>query len=346
MSASTAIADVQSRIASIQARFPAAPAGGSAARATAFAGAMARVQGDAAPTTGDSLGYVLDPSAAAGADPMTVLGTPGAGPVALAASGPSGTDVVAAARRYLGVPYRWGGTDPSKGLDCSGFVQRVYGDLGIDLPRVSADQARAGKPVASLAQAQPGDLMAFGSPVDHIGIYIGNNKMIVSPSRGDVVKVSDVYRTPTAIRRIISPSTAAGGAAVTPAGAPKGPTAYAALFRAAEVRNNLPAGLLDAVAKNESAYNPNAVSPAGARGLMQIMPATARELGVDPMKPTEAIDGAARLLAANLRQFKTVELAVAAYNAGAGAVSRYGGIPPYSETRTYVQRVLGTFRGA
>ena len=106
------------------------------------------------------------------------------------------------------------------------------------------------------------------------------------------------------------------------------------------------AGLLNAVAKNESNYNPNAVSPAGARGLMQIMPATARELGVNPMVPEQAIDGAARLLASNLRQFKSVDLAVAAYNAGAGAVSRYGGIPPYSETRTYVQRVLNTLRGA
>jgi soluble lytic murein transglycosylase-like protein len=79
---------------------------------------------------------------------------------------------------------------------------------------------------------------------------------------------------------------------------------------------------------------------------MQIMPATARELGVDPMVPQQAIDGAARLLASHLRRFGSVELAVAAYNAGAGAVSRHGGIPPYSETRTYVQRVLTTLRGA
>ena len=56
----------------------------------------------------------------------------------------------------------------------------------------------------ALAQAQPGDLIAFGSPVDHIGIYAGNNKMIVAPSRGDVVKIQDVYRDPVAIRRIIA----------------------------------------------------------------------------------------------------------------------------------------------
>ena len=339
-----ALAGIQSRIASIQARFPAAPpAGRPAASATAFAGAMARVQGDAAPTTADGLGYVLDPATASAADPLAVV-SGAAAPSAAPATG--GADVIAAARKYLGVPYLWGGTDPSKGFDCSGFIQRTYADVGIDLPRVSRDQAQAGTAVASLAQAKPGDLLAFGSPVDHIGIYMGGNKMIVAPSRGDVVKIQDVYRTPSAIRRIMPADDAAGPAAIAATGAPKGPAAFAALFRAAEVRNNLPAGLLNAVAKNESAYNPNAVSPAGARGLMQIMPATARELGVDPMNPSQAIDGAARLLASNLRQFKSLDLAVAAYNAGAGAVSRYGGIPPYSETRTYVQRVLGTLRGA
>ena len=64
--------------------------------------------------------------------------------------------VVAEAQKYVGVPYLWGGTDPAKGLDCSGFTQLVYGNLGIDLPRVSAQQATAGQPVASLAQARPG----------------------------------------------------------------------------------------------------------------------------------------------------------------------------------------------
>ena len=326
---SAAIADVQARIASIQARFP-APAPSRAGSAQAFAGAMVAAQSTTAGASG--LGYLLDAPAISGL-PQTAVGT-----------GTTGTDVIATAKKYLGVPYVWGGTDPSKGLDCSGFVQRVYKDLGIELPRVSRDQARAGTPVASMEQAQPGDLIAFGSPVDHIGIYAGNGKMIVAPSRGDVVKIQDVYREPTAIRRIL-PS-AGAGAATPVAGAPQGPAAYAAMFRAAEVKNDLPAGLLNAIAKHESNYNPNAVSPAGARGLMQIMPATARELGVDPGVPAQAIDGAARLLADNLRQFKSIDLAVAAYNAGAGAVSRHGGIPPYAETQAYVQRVLGTLRGA
>jgi hypothetical protein len=318
---STAIADVQSRIAAIQARFP-APAGASSASGS-FAGVLADVQ-----SAGD----------------VSLQGSPSA-----TTTGTDGGQVVAAARKYLGVPYVWGGTDPSKGLDCSGLVQRVYADLGIDLPRVSRDQAQAGTPVASLDQALPGDLVAFGSPVDHIGIYAGDGKMIVAPSRGDVVKIQDVYGTPTAIRRIINPAAAApssAAAAFSPAPAAQGPSAYAALFTAAEQRNGLPPGLLNAVAKHESSYNPSAVSPAGARGLMQIMPATARELGVDPMNPQQAIDGAARLLSSNLRRFGSVDLAVAAYNAGPGAVARYGGIPPYAETRAYVQRVVGTLRGA
>src|SRR5690606_39824440 len=67
-------------------------------------------------------------------------------------------------------------SDPEVGLDCSGFVQLVYRELGIELPRVSRDQARAGEPVASLEEARPGDLIAFGSPVDHIAIYVESGR--------------------------------------------------------------------------------------------------------------------------------------------------------------------------
>ena len=123
--------------------------------------------------------------------------------------------MVSDARTYLGVPYVWGGTDPAKGLDCSGLVQRVYADLGIDLPRVSQDQARAGTAVPGLAQARPGDLVCFGTPADHIGIYIGDHKMIVAPKAGDVVKVQDVYRTPSTIRRILPESAPALSVAAT-----------------------------------------------------------------------------------------------------------------------------------
>lgn len=122
--------------------------------------------------------------------------------VQLANATGTGGDVLDIARQHLGVPYVWGGADPS-GFDCSGLLQYVFRQVGVDLPRVSRDQARAGVPVPSLAEAQPGDLVAFNSPVDHIGIYAGGGKMIVAPKRGDVVKIQDIYETPTAIRRVL-----------------------------------------------------------------------------------------------------------------------------------------------
>jgi cell wall-associated NlpC family hydrolase len=106
------------------------------------------------------------------------------------------------AQQFLGVPYVWGGASPS-GFDCSGLVQYVYRQLGVDLPRTAADQARVGQPVATLADARPGDLLAFHDPVDHIGIYAGNGLMVVAPKTGDVVKVQPVYEPPTAIRRVL-----------------------------------------------------------------------------------------------------------------------------------------------
>jgi soluble lytic murein transglycosylase-like protein len=272
-------------------------------------------------------------------------------------AGATGDAVVASARKYLGVPYVFGGNDPAKGLDCSSLVQRAYADLGVKLPRIAADQAREGQPVAGLAEARPGDLLAFNSPVDHIAIYLGGGKMIAAPQTGDVVKIQDVYKTPSAIRRILpdaSPAvlpalrpsalsslsgigslSAAGSAA---AGSPAA-TPYADLFARATTKYGLPQNLLAGVGKVESGYNPRAVSPAGAQGLMQIMPGTAKGLGVNPLDPAQAIDGAARLLSNHLREFGSVPLALAAYNAGGGAVRKHGGIPPYAETQAYVPKV-------
>jgi cell wall-associated NlpC family hydrolase len=111
------------------------------------------------------------------------------------------------AQQHLGVPYVWGGESPA-GFDCSGLIQYVYRQLGVSLPRVAADQARVGQPVAGLADAVPGDLVAFNDPVDHIGIYAGNGLMVVAPKTGDVVKVQAIHQEPTAIRRVL-PSTSA-----------------------------------------------------------------------------------------------------------------------------------------
>jgi peptidoglycan DL-endopeptidase CwlO len=115
---------------------------------------------------------------------------------------------------------------------------------------------------------------------------------------------------------------------------------YADLFNAAGAKYGVSPKLLAAVAKVESGYNPQAVSKAGARGLMQIMPGTAAGLGVtNAFDPAQAVDGAAKLLSSNLKEFGSLDLAVAAYNAGGGAVKKYGGIPPYAETQAYVPKV-------
>ena len=130
----------------------------------------------------------------------------GAATAATSAVGGVSSEVLAAGERYLGVPYLWGGTDPAKGLDCSGFVQRVFADLGVSLPRVSIDQSKAGTAVASLDEARPGDLVFWygdGSRPNHIGIYAGNDQMLVAPSSGDVVRYQELSRTPHEIRRVI-----------------------------------------------------------------------------------------------------------------------------------------------
>jgi hypothetical protein len=121
--------------------------------------------------------------------------------------------------------------------------------------------------------------------------------------------------------------------------------AYDGLFREAANANGVPAELLKAVAVAESRMNPRALSHAGAMGIMQLMPATARSLGVrDAYTPAQAIPAGARLLADLVGQFGSFELGLAAYNAGPGAVQRAGGIPRNAETPTYVARVMGLYQ--
>lgn len=265
-----------------------------------------------------------------------------------------GQDVVTEAKKYLGLPYVWGGTDPEKGLDCSGLVQLVYKNLGYDLPRVSNQQATAGRPVASMAEAQPGDLIAWDNSsrnkgVDHIAIYIGDGKMIEAPRTGLDVRIIDVPSTPDVIRRILPDAAVTGTGSVARAAVGDQVafgTPYAHLFNSAGAKHGVSPQLLAAVARQESGFDPSAVSPAGAQGLMQLMPGTARGLGVtDSFNPTQAVDGAARLMSDLLDRFGRTDLALAAYNAGPGAVLRHDGIPPYRETQKYVAAIMAQLRG-
>jgi soluble lytic murein transglycosylase-like protein len=118
------------------------------------------------------------------------------------------------------------------------------------------------------------------------------------------------------------------------------------LVRDAAIRSGLPPSLVESVARVESALRPDAVSPKGALGVMQLMPATARKLDADPHDTAQNIDAGARLLRELLIKYGgDVVKALSAYNAGEGAVDRYRGMPPYPETQDYVDKVIRTYVG-
>lgn len=111
------------------------------------------------------------------------------------APAPSAPAVIATAEDYIGVPYRWGGTSPRTGFDCSGYVRYVYAQQGVQLPRTSREQAGAGQRVATRVPAlQQGDLMLFAEQktISHVAIYAGGGRMIHSSSSGGGVRYDDL----------------------------------------------------------------------------------------------------------------------------------------------------------
>ena len=123
-------------------------------------------------------------------------------------------------------------------------------------------------------------------------------------------------------------------------GAYRGP--YLDMAKQAARRHGIPESLFLRLVQQESGWRADAVSHKGALGLAQLMPQTARLLGVNPRDPRQNLEGGARYLAAQHRKFGSWRLALAAYNAGPQAVEKYGGVPPYKETRNYVRVILGS----
>lgn len=117
---------------------------------------------------------------------------------------------------------------------------------------------------------------------------------------------------------------------------------YLELAKSAARRHGIPQDLFLRLVQQESGWNPRALSHAGAIGLAQLMPFTARKLGVNPRDPAQNLEGGARYLRQQYDRFRSWRLALAAYNAGPEAVQKYSGVPPYKETRGYVRAILGS----
>ena len=134
----------------------------------------------------------------------------------------------------------------------------------------------------------------------------------------------------------------------TSSGSVSSPENLEEYFKEASETYGVDINLLKAIARQESNFNPSATSSAGAMGVMQLMPSTAKGLGVtNAYDAQQNIMGGAKLMAQNLKKYNgDVSLALAAYNAGGGNVDKYGGIPPFKETQNYVKKVLGYYQNS
>jgi soluble lytic murein transglycosylase-like protein len=183
-------------------------------------------------------------------------------------------------------------------------------------------------------------IAAIGTRVEEIGqmlAAVSGQAPVAESSTGFAAQLQAAQATTT-------PSATAASAGTG------GPTPFGAEIDAAAARYGIDPALLKGLIRQESGFDPSARSGAGAVGLTQLMPGTAASLGVDPTDPAQAIDGGARYLKQQLDRFGgDPAKALAAYNAGPGAVAKFGGVPPYAETQNYVKSVLAfadQYRGA
>lgn len=171
------------------------------ARLIAEAKEAARLAREAAqkaqkPKTGSS-GSASKPADTRTAKPSSGAGTGGSPPASRV-----GTSVVEIGMSLIGIPYRWAGSSPAEGFDCSGFTMYVFAKVGISLPHSSRAQYGLGRAV-DRSELQPGDLVFFGSPIHHLGIYVGNGNMVHSPHTGANVRIGSINRRDyTGARRI------------------------------------------------------------------------------------------------------------------------------------------------
>lgn len=189
----------------------------------------------------------------------------------------------------------------------------------------------------------------------------GNGKTTITPFSDILKKEQQAAASVSTAQKAQTPQAASSSGAASPSGAVSSSTGIAStngttgkmssdgklttklddIFRRASEKYDISYDFLIAVAKAESDFNPNCVSSAGAKGIMQVMPYEAKELGItDVFDPEQNIMGAAKLLAAHLKKFDgDTTLAAAAYNAGSGRVKQYGGVPPFKETQNYVKKI-------
>jgi soluble lytic murein transglycosylase-like protein len=187
--------------------------------------------------------------------------------------------------------------------------------------------------------------MSFGAPVSaDIFSSKNRNKLFATQKKLLDDRASKQYHSSARLQppKVVTPTKwndGSGGNVKKYRGRYKGP--YLALARAAADKHGIPQDLFLRLVHQESRWNAKAVSHAGAIGLAQLMPGTAALLRVDPTIPAQNLEGGARYLKQQYTEFGTWRLALAAYNAGPGAVKKYGGIPPYRETKNYVRIIAG-----